>query len=110
MNGAEYEALAAHKHADSFGEKARVASKICATRMNASQQMSEDRRLKVAAENSCLREFRPEDTDFAAAQFRERFCGCYADVVAGAGKEAKSPREATDYCYQRLDSYYRTSP
>jgi hypothetical protein len=58
--------------------------------------------LKVAVEKRCRSEFHPEDTDFAAAQVRERFCGCYAEAATRSGKEAKSPRDAMDYCSQRL--------
>src|SRR6266851_4021029 len=92
INGAEYEALATGKLPDSFVEKGRVASNICIARMSTSQQGSEDRRLRVAVESRCRSEYHPEDTDFAAAQVRERFCGCYAEAVTRSGKEAKSPR------------------
>ncbi len=81
INGAEYEALATGKLPDSFVEKGRVASNICIARM--AQQGSEERRLRVAVENRCRSEYHPEDTDFAAAQVR-------------------SPRDAMDYCSQRL--------
>jgi hypothetical protein len=102
ITGAEYETLALGKVAESFSEKQRRAGSVCISRMSTSEQPSQDNQLKVAVENKCRKEFHPEDTDYAAAQVRERFCGCYALSVTSSGKEAKSPREAMDYCSQRM--------
>lgn len=101
INGAEYEALAAGKLPDSFVEKGHVASNICIARISTSQQRSEGQ-LKVAVEKRCRREFHPEDTDYAAAQVRERFCGCYAQAVTQTGSVARTPSDAMDYCSQRM--------
>jgi hypothetical protein len=102
ITGSEYEALALGKVPDGFGEKQGRASNVCISRISTSQQTSQQSQLKVAVENRCRTEFHPEDTDYAAAQVRERFCGCYAVAVTSSGGEAKSPRDATDYCSQRM--------
>jgi hypothetical protein len=102
ISGADYEAVAAGKLSDGFTEKQRLAGNVCISRMSTSQQPSREGRLNVAIENRCRREFHPQDTDYAAAQVRERFCGCYAGAVAGFGTDAKTPRDAMDYCSQRL--------
>lgn len=97
INGADYEALLTGQVSDSFAQKARVASNICLARISPSQQASEKQTLIVAVENRCRREYHLEDTDFAASQVRERFCGCYAEAVTRSGKEAISPKDAVDY-------------
>jgi hypothetical protein len=102
INGAEYEALAAGKLSDGFAEKQRLAGNVCISRMSTSQQPSQESRLKVAVENRCRREFHPEDADYAAAQVRERFCGCYAQAVTQTGSVARTPSDAMDYCSQRM--------
>src|SRR6266404_1002446 len=102
INGAEYEALAAGKVPDGFADKQRLAGNICLSRMSTSQKSSQESRLKVAVENRCRREFHPEDTDYAAAQVRERFCGCYAQAVTQTGSVPRAPSDAMDYCSQRM--------
>lgn len=102
INGAEYEALVTGKRPDSLVEKQRFAASVCISRIRTSQQTSQESQLKVAAENRCRKEFHPEDTDYAAAQVRERFCGCYAGAVTSSGKEARNPRDAADYCSQHM--------
>jgi hypothetical protein len=102
INGAEYEALVTGKRADGLVEKRRLVANICISRMNTSQQTSQENQLKAAVENRCRREFHPEDTDYAAAQVRERFCGCYAGAVTSSGNEARNPRDAADYCSQHM--------
>lgn len=102
INGADYEALTAGKLSDGFAEKQRLAGNVCISRMSTSQQTSKESQLKVAVENRCRKEFHPEDTDYSAAQVRERFCGCYAVAVTSSGREAKSPSDAMNYCSQRM--------
>ena len=101
INGAEYEALALGKIPDSFSQKQVNAGNICVSRMAASQQPQEDK-ARLAMENRCIKEFHPEDTDYAAAQVRDRYCRCYSSAVTSTGREAKSPRDAADYCSQRM--------
>lgn len=102
VNSADYEALTASKLSDGFADKQRLAGNVCISRMSTSQQASQESQLRVAVENRCRKEFHPEDTDYAAAQVRERFCGCYAVAVTSSGRDAKSSRDAMDYCSQRM--------
>lgn len=100
INGGDYEALmaGAGQLSESFLKKTQVASTICIARMTPSAQRSEREQEIVALRNQCLREYHPEDTDYAAAVIRETFCGCFSEAVAKSGNEPKSPREAVDYC------------
>jgi hypothetical protein len=102
INGAEYDALTVGQLPESFVRKTQVASNICLVRITPSRQTSKREQLIVALENRCRKEYHPEDTDFAAAQVRERFCGCFAEAVTKSGKEQKNPNEAADYCSRRL--------
>lgn len=102
ITGEEYESLALGKVPGAFSEKQSRAGNICISRMSTSEQSSQASQLKVAIENRCRREFHPEDTDYAAAQVRERYCGCYAVAVTSSGRDAKSPRDAMDYCSQTM--------
>lgn len=87
---------------ESYLKKTQVASTLCVARMTPSAQRSEREREIVALRNQCLREYHPEETDYAAAVVRERFCGCFSGAVAKSGNAPKSPREAVDYCSRQL--------
>jgi hypothetical protein len=104
INGAEYEALMSgvSQLPESFVKKTQVASTICGARMNPSAQRSGREQEIVALRNQCVREYHPEDTDFAAAVVRDRFCGCFSEAVAKSGQKPKSPSEAVDYCSRQL--------
>ncbi len=104
INGADYEALiaGADKLPESFLKKTQVASTICIARVTPSAQLSEQEREIVALKNKCLREFHPENTDYAGAMVNGKFCDCFSGAVAKSGNEPKSPREAVDYCSRRL--------
>jgi hypothetical protein len=104
VNGADYEALmgGAGQLSESFVKKTQVASAICITRMSPSAQRSEREQELVAVKNQCLSEYHPEDTDYAAAVVRERFCGCFSGAVAKSGNAPKSPSEAIAYCSRQL--------
>lgn len=101
INGAEYETIITGKRPDSLTEKQGFVANVCVSRMSTSQQTSQESQLKAAVENRCRKEFHPEDTDYAAAIVRERYCGCYAGAVTSFSK-ATSPREAVDYCSQHM--------
>jgi hypothetical protein len=105
INGEELEAVGLGDVAripQSFYKKMQRATEICLGRMNPSQQPSEREKLIVTTKNQCRKEYHPEDTDAAAATVRERFCGCFAEAVTESGKQKMSPREALDYCSQKL--------
>jgi hypothetical protein len=102
INGAEYEAIVSGRLPDSLGAKQLLSANVCVSRMRIDPQASQESQLKVAVENRCRKEFHPEDTDFAAAQVRERFCSCYSVAVSASGRGGKSPTDATDYCSQRM--------
>ena len=100
INATEYEALSLGKMPDSFGEKQKRAGNICVSQMSPSEQTSHEDQLKVTVKNSCRKEIHPEDTSYAATQIREKFCSCYAVTTIGTG--AKSPKDAVDFCSQRM--------
>ena len=104
-NGDELEAVGLGDVAripQSFYKKMQRASEICWARMSPSQQPSEREKLIVTTKNQCRREYHPEDTDAAAAIVREKFCGCFAEAVTESSKQKMSPREALNYCSQKL--------
>ena len=78
MTRAEYEAMARGQVLDSFREKQQQAAEVCFARMRPSDKASQQDRSFVAAENECVKTYFPEQTNYAAAQVRERFCACYA--------------------------------
>jgi hypothetical protein len=106
ISGADYEALTlgATQPSESFLKKTQIASTICLTRMTASAQRTAREQEIVALRNRCLREYHPEDTDYAAAVVRERFCGCFSEAVAKSGTKPKSPTEAMGYCSRQLSA------
>jgi hypothetical protein len=99
--GADYETLGLGKIPEGFSEKQQRAGNVCISKMSTSQQTSQESQLKVAIENRCRKEFHPEDTDYSAAQVRERFCGCYSTAVTSTGG-AKSASDAMDFCSLRM--------
>ena len=105
INGEELEAVGlgnVGKVPQSFYKKVQRAKEICVARMNPAQQASEREKLIVTTKNQCRREYHPEDTDSAAAVVREKFCGCFAEAVTESSNKKMNPREALEYCSQKL--------
>jgi hypothetical protein len=93
INGAEYEALTRGTISESFSKKTETAITVCLTRVG----QRSDRELALITQ--CLRDYHPEDTDYAAAVVRERLCDCFSEAVTKSGSD---PREAMGYCASRL--------
>jgi hypothetical protein len=86
---------------ESFTKKVNLASTICMARINPSAQPSQREQEFVTLRIQCMREYHPEDIDYAAAVVRERFCNCYSRATSRLGSERKSPTQAVDYCSRK---------
>jgi hypothetical protein len=102
ITGAEYETLALGKFSDSVREKQTRATTICISLMTPSAQSSPNDKMKMATEKRCVKEFHPEQTDYAAAELRGAFCRCYSVAMTPPGQARPSPNTAVEYCSQRL--------
>ena len=87
---------------ESFVKKTQVASNLCLYRSSPSRQTSQHEQLVVRLENQCHRTYFPDDTDYAAAVVRDKFCICIAEAVTKSGGADKDLKEAVDYCSRQL--------
>jgi hypothetical protein len=98
ISGADYEALLLGKQSEGFGKKLQSAADLCTAKITMSDPMSEHERERRTLIIQCMKEYHPEDPEYAAAVLREKYCGCFAGFVAKSSKTPKSPSEASDYC------------
>jgi hypothetical protein len=108
LSGADYEAMMLGQTNENLVKKTKLASNLCRARMTPSEQKSERERELVTLKNQCLKQFqfRPEETDHAAAVLRDGYCTCFAGVAAKSSDKPMNPNEAADYCSKHFTEYY----